>query len=265
MTDHAPMATALAPGQRSWSGFLLWLLLAAAAAALAVDGVSLRDRGVALLERADLASGPGVLETALVVPAPGDAAAYAAESVLARVGPDAPAFTPSAGTDRASLLAGTRSLALEALADSPGGPQQRVLVGRAAYAVWDAQLDARPDGARRWERALALAASGAPGFEAASFALGDAYLRAWPRLSEAERQRALPAISAALRSPSFVRRELPAALTLLGPEPAVRLIPRERPSLEAAAAILTALGQPALAAQASRAAAAAPVSGPSAP
>jgi hypothetical protein len=253
MAEHASVAPGA--GRRSWAGSLLWLLLAAAAAALAVDGASLRGRGVALLERAGLASAPGVVDTALVIPAAGDAAAYAAESVLTRVGPEAPAPQPA---DRARLVADTRTLALEALADSPGGPQQRVLVGRSAYAAWDLQADARPDGARGWQRALTIAASGAPGFESASASLATAYLRAWPRLSDAERQKALPAISAAFRSPSFVRRELPGALSRLGPETAMRLLPRDRTSLETAAAVLTALNQSALAEQAARAAAEAP-------
>jgi len=260
MADHPQMAAALEPGRRSWAGFLLWLLLATAAAALAVDGASLRERGVALLERAGLASGPGVLETALVMPAAGDSAAYAAESVLSSVSTAPAASTPAPGTDRGRLLADARALALEALADSPGGPQQRVLVGRAAFAAWDSHSSAEAEAASGWERALSLAASGAPGFEVASNALGSAYLRGWPRLSDAERQRALRALSTALRSPTFVRRELPSALSLLGPEQAMRLLPRERAPLEAAAAVLTALGQPALADQASRAAAAAPVS-----
>jgi hypothetical protein len=253
--------TELADGRRSWAGFLLWMLLAAAAAALAVDGSSLRARGVALLERAGLASAQAVVDTALVMPAAGDAAAFAAESVLARLGPDAPAPAPA---DRADLIAGARSLALEALADSPGGPQQRVLVGRSAYAAWELQSNAQPDASRGWERALTIASSGAPGFEAASAALASAYLGAWPRLSEPERRRALPALTAAFRSPSFVRRELPAALSRLGPEPTLRLFPRERAALEAASAVLAALNQPGLAEQAARAAAEAPAS-PSSP
>jgi hypothetical protein len=256
MVEHG-RETEAAFGRRSWAGFLLWLLLAAAAAALAVDGSSLRARGVALLERAGLASTPAVVETALVMPAAGDAAAYAAESVLARVGPEA---SPPAPSDRAGLIAGARSLALEALADSPGGPQQRVLVGRSAYAAWELQSAPQPEASRGWERALALASSGAPGFEAASAALGTAYLRAWPRLSDADRQRAIPALTAAFRSPSFVRRELPTALSLLGPEPAMRLVPRDRAALEAASSVLAALNQPALAEQAARAAAGAPAS-----
>ena len=256
MVEHG-RGTDPAFGRRSWAGFLLWLLLAAAAAALAIDGSSLRMRGVTLLERAGLASSPAVVDTALVMPAAGDSAAYAAESVLARVGPDAP---PTAPGDRPGLIAGARSLALEALADSPGGPQQRVLVGRTAFAAWDLQPDARPDAARAWQRALTIASGGAPGFEAASAALATAYLRAWPRLSEAERQGALPALTAAFRNPSVVRRELPTAISQLGPEPAMRLVPRDRAALEAAASVLSALSQPALAEQASRAAAQAPAS-----
>lgn len=258
------MTPGLDSGRRSWAGSLLWLLLAGASVALALDGASLRDRAVALIERAGLSSAPGVVETALVIPAPGDAAAYAAESALARVGGSGPA-TPGvpAGPppDPGKLLAETRSLALEALADSPGGPQQRVLVGRAAYAAWELQ----PDSSRRWEQALAVAAAGAPGFEVASDALGSAYLRAWPRLSDPERERARPAVAAAFRSPSFVRRELPGAMSRMGPEPAVRLLPKDRAALEAAASILAALGQSSLAEQAARAATEAPPTSPETP
>jgi hypothetical protein len=131
-------------------------------------------------------------------------------------------------------------------------------VGRSAFAAWDLQPDSRPDAARGWQRALTIAAGGAPGFEAASAALASAYLRAWPRLSEAERGGALPALTAAFRSPFVVRRELPAAISRLGPEPAMRLVPRDRAALEAAASVLGALNQPALAEQATRAAAEAP-------
>src|SRR5262249_37663609 len=137
-----------------------------------------------------------------------------------------------AAPDRVALLAGARSLALDGLVEAPGGTQQRLVAGRVAYAIWESEPS--PGSERVWERTLTIAARTAPGFEVATDTRAADYLGAWPRLSEPERERARPAIAAALRSPAFVRRSLPAALATLGPEEAMRLLPRERSSLEAA-------------------------------
>jgi hypothetical protein len=253
------MAPGIAPGRRSWIGALLWLALAGCAAALVASGASLRGAAVSLLERAGLADSPEVRETALVMPGPEDAATYAADSVLAGLAPASPpSERDAAGADRAALLEGSRSLALAALADSPGGTPQRVAVGRAAYAIWERQPS--PGSERAWQRTLAIAAHGAPGFDFAADALASASLGAWSRLSEAGRASARESIAAAFRSPAYVRRSLPAALAALGPDETMRLLPHEKPPLEAAAAVLRALGRDALADQAAAAAAGLPSS-----
>jgi hypothetical protein len=251
------MAAATASGRRSWIGSLLWLALAGCAAALIASGASLRGAAIALLERAGLADAPEVRATALVMPGPEDAASYAADSVLAGLAPGSPASERDAATaDRAALLDGSRSLALDGLADSPGGTPQRVAVGRAAYAIWEREPS--PGSERGWERTLAIAAHGAPGFDFATDALASASLGAWPRLSEPGRTAAREAVAAGFRSPAYVRRALPTALAALGPEEAMKLLPHERAPLEAAAAVLRALGRDALAEQAAAAASALP-------
>jgi hypothetical protein len=255
-------ATALPPGRRSVFGSLLWLLLAGAAVALIASGSPLRGRGVALLDRSGLSSGPGVRETALVMPSPEDAAAFAAESVLGRIAPAsaAPGEPPAVGPDTPALLAGSLSLAADGLEGAPAGAQHRLLLGRAAYAAWELSKEPRPGASRAWERTLTVAARSAPGFSRASEALASAYLGGWPRLSPEERGRAGPALTAAFRDPGFVRRGLPAAVQALGADAALRLVPNRRGSLDAAAFVLRALGESAAAEQAARASAAAPAS-----
>src|SRR4051812_40355352 len=131
MAAPTSMATALAPARRSWLAFLFWLLLAGCGAALLASGIPLRDQGVRLLEQAGLASSPGIRETALVIPEPEDAAAFAAESVLARIAPASasPGEPIQVGPQTPDLLKGVGSLALEGLEGAPGGSQERVLVG----------------------------------------------------------------------------------------------------------------------------------------
>jgi len=260
MAAHAPMAAALPPGRRSWMGFLFWLLLAGGAVALIASGAPLRDQSVELLERSGVAAAPGVRETALVIAQPEDAAAFAAESVLGRVAPASasPGEPIAIGPETPGLLSGVRMLALDGLAGAPGDAQHRVLLGRSAYAEWELVKEPKPEAARPWERTLILASKAAPGFPPAVEALAAAYLGGWPRLSAQERERGRAAISASFRSPSFVRRAFPAALSTLGPNESVRLLPRVRPALEAASSVLRAVGQGSLADQVSAAAAAAP-------
>ena len=253
------MAAAMTPGRRSWIGSLLWLALAGCAAALLASGGSLREAAVSLLERAGLADAPEVRETALVMPGPEDAATYAADAVLAGLAPASPpAERDAAAADRAALLEGSRSLTLDALADSPGGTPQRVAVGRAAYAIWEKQPS--PGSERAWQRTLAIAAHGAPGFDFAADALASASLGAWTRLSDPGKAAGRESIAAAFRRPSYVRRSLPTALAALGPEETMRLLPREKAPLEAAASVLRALGRDALADQAAAASATLPSS-----
>lgn len=264
MSSQAPLANHLEPGRRSVLGALVWLTLAGAAVALIVAGAPLRARGVALVERAGLGAAPGVRETVLVIPAPEDSAAFAAESVLAGVAPASapPGEPPAVGPETPALLSGAQGLAADGLEGAPGAVQHRVLLGRAAYASWELMKEPRPGSARPWEHALTVASAAAPGFAVASDALAAAYLGAWPRLSADERERGRPAIAAGFRNPAFVRRALPAAVDVFGTEGAVRLIPNRRGSLEAAASVLRAIGQAALADQVARAAAAAPAGSP---
>jgi len=257
MSARAPIAAVIAPGRRSWIGSLLWLALAGCAAALVASGASLRGAALSLLERAGLADAPEVRETALVMPGPEDAATYAADTVLAGLAPASPASERDApAADRAALLEGSRSLTLDALADSPGGTPQRVAVGRAAYATWERQPS--PASERAWQRTLAIAARGAPGFDFAADAVASASIAAWARLSEPGRTAARESIAAAFRSSAYVRRSLPTALAALGPDETMRLLPRQKAPLEAAASVLRTLGRDALAEQAAAASASLP-------
>ena len=251
------------PGRRSVLGALVWLTLAGAAVALIAAGTSLRDRSVALVERAGLGAAPGVRETVLVIQAPEDAAAFAAETVLERIAPvSAPPGEPQGvGPDTPALLSGAQAIAADGLEAAPGGAQHRVLLGRGAYASWELSKEPRPGASKTWERTLTVASASAPGFAFASDALAAAYLGGWPRLSAAERERARPAITLGFRDPAFVRRGLPAAVEAVGPDGALRLVPNRRDSLEAAAAVLRAMGQAAAAEQAARAATAVRTSG----
>jgi hypothetical protein len=267
MPSPAGTLNPLDPGRRSVLGALVWLTLAGAGIALIAAASPLRSRGVALVERAGLATAPGVRETVFVIPSPEDAAAFAAESVLERLAPaSAPPGEPQGvGPDTPALLSGAQALAADGLEGAPGGVQHLVLLGRGAYASWELSREPRPGASRAWERTLSVASASAPGFAVASGALAAAYLGAWPRLSTEERERARPAIAAGFRDPAFVRRALPSAVDALGAERAAALLPNRRASLEAAASVLRAMGQTAAAEQASRAALAAPSSGSSAP
>ena len=131
---------------------------------------------------------PGVSETALVIAAPEDAAAFAAESFSAasrrrRRSPGEPQRDRSG--DSGAAVRGSLARARRARRRRPADRSTAFSSGGATTRSGSWRRTRGPAGARPWERTSILASKAAPGFQPAIDALAAAYVGGWPRLSAA--------------------------------------------------------------------------------
>ncbi len=124
-----------------------FLVLAVIAGAVFGRGLVVRRGAGRLLSELGLASRPEVGESLSLCDGADEAAAFASETALAELGPDA---VSSGASERYEArgkrgLDSARDLAMIAAGERPGWAPYRLLLARAGYAVWD--LQARPDAA----------------------------------------------------------------------------------------------------------------------
>lgn len=222
----------------------LALGLAALSVAWFWQDLVLRREAVALLSACGLTSRSATVETVRLLEAGDLAAAFAVEAALAEVAPGGNAAAASAryGPRTRQMLTSAAKLSACAVAARPASAHHRVLLGQAGYAAWD--LDPRPTAAATgaWQQAFRVAMEGAPGFDLVAVCSADAALAAWPRLSAAGHEEAIPAIRRAFLSPRYVRRVFPDAWRLMGAS-AGALLPEQPEQVGEAAAALRAVGE----------------------
>ncbi len=140
-------------------------------------------------------------------------------------------------------IAAAREMMLRAIALRPGWPYHELMLGQVAYA---SGRRAGAVGAReRWLAPLFAAAAGAPGDDATSDALGAALIEAWSALSESERASASGTLRRAFEDVAFFERVFPAAVPVVGPRAAWRLVPEQPRALLVAQKIALSLDLPA--------------------
>jgi hypothetical protein len=205
----------------------------------------LRRRAASLLFDLGLGAQPAIVESFALCERGDLAAAFATESALVELAPGATSGGVSARYEtrgRAALTA-ARDLAAAAVAERPGSALHRFALGRAGYALWDLEARPQPAETRAWLEAFRMAGTGAPGLDLIWATASDACIAAWPRLSEADREEAVPTVQRAFLSAGYVRQAFPGAWRVLGAR-AAELLPDSADCLKEGAAALRAMGQP---------------------
>ncbi|MFA6956227.1 MAG: hypothetical protein WC538_10180 [Thermoanaerobaculia bacterium] len=139
-------------------------------------------------------------------------------------------------------LAAARELALDSIAQRPGWPIHRYLLGKVAYT-----RDRRTPGAEivpdRWLVPLRSAARSAPGFDSAAETLVAVTLEAWATIPPEGRRDTETIFSRAFLDPSFVRNAWAVSANAIGVGSAVRAVPDSAVSLRAAARAASGIGE----------------------
>ncbi len=148
--------------------------------------------------------------------------------------------TPS-NTRATGQLAAAQELMLDAISKRPGSVHHLLLLGEAAHAEQALAGGGEPASPETslvrialWARPLRVAASAAPGADATWEALATSYLASWNDLASENRFETTSALRRAFRNPDFAGREFPRAVSLLGSEGAIRLLPDAAKPLRAA-------------------------------
>jgi hypothetical protein len=119
-----------------------------------------------------------------------------------------------------------RELMLRAIALRPGWAYHELMLGQLAYV--GARRTGVPIAMReRWLAPLRAAAQAAPGDNGTRSSLAAALLEAWGALPEADRAASREAISSAFRDIAFFERIFPAAVSAMGADAALRLVPED--------------------------------------
>ena len=147
---------------------------------------------------------------------------------------------PAARRERELRVA--RELMLQAIAQRPGWPRHRLLLGEVSLAAAGPAGSAEVRRRELWERPLWQAATDAPGMEAVWVVLGTAYLESWPRLSTGSRAEGRLVLRRALVSSAFLSDHFPAIAAALGRNEAINLLPSAPYPIELASRALSEKG-----------------------
>jgi hypothetical protein len=222
-----PRHATLRAGPRRGLSVICFLLFGLCLVSLGTDAYDRRAWTAVAEERGLGKHQPAILETAGMIDESDAAGLVVAEALM-----NEHLSPPAAGGPESG--AQVRSIVLRGVAGRPGSAFARLLLGRSASTTGARDL---------WAKPLELSVAAAPGLDLATSELARRYMAAWATLPTSDRPKAAATIRRAFRNPDFLRTTLVPALSALGPEVAIRVLPDDKATLRLAAQTLQEAGQ----------------------